>query len=196
MGAPFCRNNATLVTFVYVQGNPIPEPEPEAAAPALAGGFMTMDSMPAYNPEGNPPGGNPAPAMGGIPSMDSMPSYDPYSTPAPAPAAAPQPITYTQPPAPAAAPQPTYTQPAAPYTQPAAPYTQPAAPAPQQPLTAAAYPSSVGNHLGSLTPKTNISMTDSDQAAKYAKFAVSSLQYNDVPTAVENLIKALQLTTT
>jgi hypothetical protein len=49
--------------------------------------------------------------------------------------------------------------------------------------------------VSSLMPKDNIPIQDIDQAAKLSKYANSALLFNDVPTAINNLVKALQLLT-
>eukprot|EP00794_Sanderia_malayensis_P000347 gene347-980_t len=45
----------------------------------------------------------------------------------------------------------------------------------------------------SSSSSSNLTQEDFQQASKYCKFAISSLQYEDVSTAVENLTKALNL---
>lgn len=80
-------------------------------------------------------------------------------------------------------------------------YSDPPAYPPAYPPAAAAAPEVKGGaraSLASLGPvptaaKRQVSITDSDQAAKFCKYAISALQYSDVDTAVDNLLKALRL---
>lgn len=43
------------------------------------------------------------------------------------------------------------------------------------------------------TPKQHVEIRDNEQAKKFCKFAISALEYNDTRTAVDNLLKALNL---
>jgi hypothetical protein len=42
-------------------------------------------------------------------------------------------------------------------------------------------------------PKQQVSLRDQEQATKFCKFAISALGYGDIDTAVENLLKSLNL---
>lgn len=64
-------------------------------------------------------------------------------------------------------------------------FSQPPVPAAQTAVPAAdSSPSSV---------RSNLSTQDFEQAQKLCRFAASALQYEDVPTAIDNLQKALAL---
>ncbi|KAF9151674.1 hypothetical protein BG015_006377 [Linnemannia schmuckeri] len=93
--------------------------------------------------------------------------YSPYQPPAPAPALAPVANPYT--------PQPQ--QPMGGYNSPSAPYQQPTAHSPYVPAT----------------PAMVLDPAVSTQIQKHCKWTVSALTYDDIPTAIDNLEKALAL---
>eukprot|EP00050_Salpingoeca_kvevrii_P007241 m.294758 g.294758 ORF g.294758 m.294758 type:complete len:328 (-) comp13056_c0_seq1:147-1130(-) len=83
---------------------------------------------------------------------------------------------------------------AAPAYRPAPAYKPPPAAA-AAPPPAAAPPAATGGGSGGSRVRPDISFQDNDKAAKFCKYAISALQYNDYNTAVDNLRKALGLLT-
>merc|ERR1719397_589440 len=63
----------------------------------------------------------------------------------------------------------------------------------QQPTAPASHPGGSGGAGGGAPPATGLSMDQMARAQKLCKFAISSLDYQDTTTAVENLTKALTL---
>eukprot|EP00051_Salpingoeca_urceolata_P002134 m.47498 g.47498 ORF g.47498 m.47498 type:complete len:360 (-) comp11923_c0_seq1:100-1179(-) len=111
----------------------------------------------------------------------SQPAAQPYQQPA-QPAAQPY-----QPPASQSVPTqppPSYTHQPPAAVQPTVPAAQPAA-APSQPVAA-------GGTMPS-RPRSNVSFKDKDQVTKHCKYVISALQYNDLPTAIQNLQGALKI---
>ncbi|KAI1309980.1 hypothetical protein EDD11_003929 [Mortierella claussenii] len=125
----------------------------------------TSGYMPAENPNSLTPGLHPKPSTQyGYGSVNSN-LYQPPVVPAPASAPAPA--------------QNLYGQPSAGYNSPSAPYQQPVqTPSPQIPYAAVSMV---------LDPAVNT------QVQKHCKWTVSALTYDDIPTAIDNLEKALAL---
>ena len=63
-------------------------------------------------------------------------------------------------------------------------------PGPSQTQQPTSKPASASIHAAP-TPKASVDRTVVEAATKHSKFAVSALQYDDIPTAIENLKKAL-----
>lgn len=74
-----------------------------------------------------------------------------------------------------------------------APHTPHVVPQQQQQQQQQSVVSSGGK--GSNTPKSDVSFMDQEKATKCCKFAISALQYKDIPTAVTQLQQALELLT-
>ena len=120
----------------------------------------------------------------GQPLADSLGFDDDDATAQPGPAAPPGPVTPPQPRAPASQPLPPPAANPPPQPRPApasAPATHPSV------FAAAAAPAS--------TPLSNTEIDVLEKASKHCKFALSALQYSDIPTAVQNLQDALRLLT-
>lgn len=69
---------------------------------------------------------------------------------------------------------------------------QPPRSMPSVPAAAPVAPPSTNTYVEPASSKKVLSEEDKALATKFSKFAVSALTYDDVPTAVENLLKALR----
>eukprot|EP00041_Stephanoeca_diplocostata_P019358 m.416833 g.416833 ORF g.416833 m.416833 type:complete len:360 (+) comp21283_c0_seq13:158-1237(+) len=72
------------------------------------------------------------------------------------------------------------------------PIAQQQTPAPA-PRTTSAGGGGGGASLGNLRPRPSLSITEQDQAELHCKYAISALQYADVPTALKEILAALKL---
>ncbi|KAF9959025.1 hypothetical protein BGZ70_008988 [Mortierella alpina] len=138
---------------------------PSPAAAATNSGYLSSPTNPM-----SPPTSNSNQYGYGINStVDNSNLYQPPVVPSPAPAPTPSPYT-----------QPSFNPPSAPYHQP--PH-QPHQPPPPPPAAE--------------TPYTPVAMVldpaVNSQVVKHCKWTVSALTYDDVPTAIDNLEKALAL---
>jgi len=174
----------------------------------LASQFAHLDTgagqqpqYPPQAPQAQPPQQQyqPQPTPQQPPQQPPQPAFVPQAQPYP-PQAAPQQTTFT-PPAQNFAPQQPPQQQQQQYPPQQAPQSAMAAQFAnyhqQHPAQVQAPPpqQAVGGAKGSYVPKGEISYEDSNQATKNCKFAISALQYSDTKTAVENLLKALDLLT-